>query len=91
MSPWRSRLQGSPQAQRVQEGGTEACRGVFTDLCQLWQDKLFEHYLLWTLSQAEAGRMLTRTHLLWWMGGCELRLLYSPQAPLSVPLGLQLL
>lgn len=35
----------------------QACRGVFTYLCPLWRDKLFEHYPLWTFSQAEDGRI----------------------------------
>lgn len=64
-----SRAVGRPRGFRKK--GTEACRGVFTYLCPLWQDKLFEHYPLWTFSQAEAGRMLTRTPLLSWMGGYE--------------------
>lgn len=64
-----SRAVGRPRGFRKK--GIEACRGVFTYLCPLWQDKLFEHYPLWTFSQAEAGRMLTRTPLLWWMGGYE--------------------
>lgn len=80
--------------------GTKAWKGVFIHLCQMWRDKLFEHYLLWTFSQAEAGGRLTRAPFL--MNGrmdsfismdewvCR-RPISSPGASLSVPLGLQLL
>lgn len=80
------RLRGS------RKEGTKAWKGVFTHLCQLRQDMLFDRYLLWTFSQAEAGGRLTRSPLLSLVDGWECRRpLPSPRAPLSVPLGLQLI
>lgn len=65
--PTTDRLIGS---RGFEKEGTKAWKGLFIHLCQMWRDKLFEHFLLWTFSQAEAGGRLTRAPFLWWMNGC---------------------
>lgn len=68
-----SHSQANRQARRLRGSrreGTKAWKGVFTHLCQLWQDTLFEHYLLWTFSQAETGVGWPDLPCsLWWMDG----------------------
>lgn len=69
--PWRSLSQGSRQAQRVQEGGDRPAEGGSSRICA----HCGEISSLNTTRFGPSGRQrtgeLTRTPLLWWMGGYE--------------------
>lgn len=80
----RGCFQGSRQAPGpggFRKERAKVWKGVFT-LCASCEDALFEHDLLWTFSQEEAGRRLTRTPLLWWVDGY----VEDPFFPVSSPL-----
>lgn len=78
--PWRSRSQGSRQAQRVQEGGDRPAEGSSRICAHCGMISSLNTTRFGPSARQRTGE-LTRTPLLWWVGGYEEAFFTSREHP----------